>query len=173
MKLLSLFTCLVLIYACQQAPARYSTDSPEIDLAKSAMDAYLAGDWETMRSAFADTATIYHNNNEGIGPDENITSTQESLAGISSYELEDETYWEMIVDDENRKWVYFWGTWIAQHQATGSTLEVPFHIAWWIQDNKIVEEYGYWDNTSFVLADQEAAAQASAKEEATAEESSN
>lgn len=157
---------LLLAVSCQppaEAPVRYTQDSPEITKAKANMKAYFAGDWETMRAAFADTANIYHNNTEPMNADENIVNAQEGLKSISSYELGDSSFWEMIVDDNGDKWVYFWGEWKGVH-SSGTSLSVPFHLAWQFEDGLVVEEHGYWDNTPMVMAEQ-AAAEASAEEE--------
>lgn len=164
-KVTKVLVILLIVAACQPKPTgpdRYTTTAPEIDMAKATMDAYFAGDWATMRAAFADTAKIYHNSIEPMTVDENMTNTQEGLNSISSYKLGDETYWERIIDDEGRTWVYFWGEWKGVHAATNKELSVPYHLAWHYADGKVVEEFGLWDNSPIILAEQEAAAAADA-----------
>ncbi len=170
MKNLPIGVLLLVFFAACQPPAqqaRYTTDSPEITQAKATMDAYFAGDWETMRAAFADTAKIYHNSIDHVGPDDNIKNAQEGVSNVSSYELGDDSYWEMIIEDDGDKWVYFWGEWKAVHAKTGNTMSVPFHLAWWYEDGLVVEEHGFWDGSAFILEEQAAAAaaEASADEE--------
>ncbi len=148
--------------ACQapqeQGPARYTTDAPEITAAKAGMDAYLAGDWDALRATFSDDAEVFHNSNQAVGPDESIATLKEGLQAVSSYSLSDEQYWEKVIDDDGENWVYFWGTWNGLHAATEKNLEVPFHMAWHYEEGKVVEEYGLWDNSQMLLAEQEAAA---------------
>ena len=163
-NLLRMGAIILVMAACQppqeQGPARYTTDAPEITTAKAAMQAYLDGDWDALKATFADNAEVYHNSNTGVSPDENIASLREDLQLVSSYSLGDEQYWERIIDDNGEYWVYFWGTWNAVHAATEKDIEVPFHLAWQYEDGKVVEEYGAWDNTQMLLAEQEAAAAA-------------
>lgn len=155
------------ITACQapQQQVRYTTDSPEITHAKATMAAYFAGDWETMRAAFADTAKIYHNSTDYVGADENIENAQEGVSNVSSYELGETSFWEMIVEDDGDKWVYFWGEWKGVHAKTGNTMSVPFHLAWWYEDGLVVEEHGFWDNSAFMVEEQAAAAAAEESED--------
>ena len=170
MKRLPYFTLLVLLLAACQPPAeqtvRYTTDSPEITQGKAIMDAYLSGDWETMRAGFADTAKIYHNSTSSMNPDENIQNLQEGVSAVSSYELGDDVYWEMIVEDDGDTWVYFWGEWKAVHAGTGNSMSVPFHLASQYKDGLVVEEHGFWDTAPIIMEAQAAAA----AEEASAEE---
>ena len=168
-RLIELCLLVLILAACQppaEQQARYVTDSPEITQGKAIMDAYLSGDWETMRAGFADTAKIYHNSTTAMNPDENVQNLQEGVSVVSSYELGDDVYWEMIVEDDGDKWVYFWGEWKAVHAATGNAMSVPFHLASQYKDGLVVEEHGYWDN-SVMMAEAQAAA---AAEEASAEE---
>ena len=167
-RLIELSVLLLFIAACQppaEQQVRFTTDSPEITKGKAIMDAYLSGDWETMRAGFADNAKIYHNSTSHVGPDENVENLQEGLSNVSSYELGDEVFWEMVVDDNGDKWVYFWGEWKAVHAQTGNSMSVPFHLASQYVDGLVVEEHGFWNNGVMM-----AEAQAAAAEEASAEE---
>lgn len=165
-KLMKALVILLVMVGCQpqaSGPERYTTNAPEIDMAKATMNAYFAGDWGTMRAAYADTAKIYHNSMEPMTSDAVIEGNQSSLSAVSSYQLGDETFWERIIDDEGRTWVYFWGEWKGVHAATNKELSVPFHVAWHYVDGKVVEEYGLWDNAPMIMAEQEAAAAAEAE----------
>ena len=142
--------------AAEETPVRYTTDAPEITTAKAGMDAYLKGDWDALRATFADNAEIYHNTTVPVGPDQSIVDLKEGLESVSSYSIDDEQYWERIIDDEGETWVYFWGTWHGDHANSDKVFEVPIHLAWHYQDGKVVEEFGLWDNSQLVLAEMEA-----------------
>jgi len=142
--------------AAEEAPVRYTTDAQEITTAKAGMDAYLAGDWDALRATFADNAKVYHNTTEPVSPDQSIADLKEGLQNVSSYSIADEQYWERIIDDEGKTWVYFWGTWNAEHATSDKIFEVPIHLAWHYQDGKVVEELGLWDTSQMVLAQMEA-----------------
>ena len=161
-----LVTIMLVTFACQSpppeehsevphdhGPARYTTEAPEIDAAKAGMEAYLAGDWNKFRAGYADDAEIFHNSNEPIAPDQLLENTKEGLEAVSSYTFTDEQYWERIIDDEGETWVYFWGTWQADHASSETKFEIPVHLAWHHKDGKVVEEYGLWDRTQIVLAE--------------------
>jgi ketosteroid isomerase-like protein len=156
-------TLLLLVTACQapppqqeEGPARYTTDAPEINTAKAGMDAYLAADWDAFRAIYADDAEIFHNSNEPVDPDELLANFKEGVQNFTSYGMADEQFWERIIDDEGETWVYFWSTWKGVHAATEKSLEIPVHLAWLYKDGKVIEEYGLWDNSQIVLAEQEA-----------------
>jgi hypothetical protein len=169
MKILcQLVAVLTILAACQpstppaaEAPeettVRFTTNAPEITTAKAGMNAYLAGDWDAMRATFADNAEVYHNTTEPVGPDQSIANLKEGLESVSSYRFDDEQYWERIIDDEGETWVYFWGTWNADHATSDKVFEVPVHLAWHYQNGKVVEEFGLWDTSQMLLAEMEAA----------------
>ena len=159
---------LILFVACQSptppgmeqattAVERYTTTAPEIDAAKAGMTAYLEGDWAKFRSGYAEEAEIYHNSTSPMTVEETITSLQEALAAVSSYTLDEEQYWERIISDEGEVWVYFWGTWKAQHASSDTQFEVPFHLHWHYHEGRVIEEYGLWDNSQVMLAEMAAA----------------
>jgi hypothetical protein len=142
--------------AAEEAPERFTTNAPEITTAKAGMDAYLAGDWDALRAIFTDDAEVYHNTTEPVGPDQSIANLQEGLETVSSYSFAEEQYWERIIDDEGETWVYFWGTWQADHATSDQQFVVPVHLAWHYQDGKAVEEFGMWDTSQMLLAQMEA-----------------
>lgn len=145
----------LLIGGCQpQGPERFSTTGPEIDMVKALVADYEAGDWEAWNAAYADTAKIYYNNWENA-----LTAKaageghQESIAQVSSYSFKDDpVFYEMIIDDEGKTWVNFWGVWEATVKGSGKEVDVPVHLTVNIKDGKIVEEHGFWDNSIFLSA---------------------
>ncbi len=135
-------------WACkEQGPARYTVTSAEIDQAKALITEYENGDWEAWMSHYADTAKVYHNSNNAATAAEALDVHKGALTNVSAYEFtDDDQFIEMIIDDKGEKWVYFWGTWVGTLSANGSKVELPVHLAMQFVDNKIVKEYGYWDN---------------------------
>ena len=158
-KLVFFITVIAFCISCQenQPSKHYFEQSPEIDIAKKAIDAYLKQDWEIFKSLYSDTARIWHNEyyakNPGLSIDEVIESNKEPLASLVYYRFEGEL-WEMIVNNKGEKWVHFWGNWVAKLAEEGEDVEIPVHIAYGVVDNKIVYEAGFWDNFPLFLAQQ-------------------
>jgi len=153
-KLLYLLSLIMLAIACQTPQEKqYFTLSPEIDIAKQGNEAYLNGDWETLRSYFADSAIVYNNTwlDEGIPIDEYIANLQEGVTNFSEYSIGDDTIWEMIVTDEGDKWVHAWFQWKATHN-NGEAIETVVHISWGFTDNKVHTMGVLFDNLPGYLA---------------------
>jgi len=147
-KLLFTGLLLVLFIACKEATVRYTTSSPEIDVTKALVKDYVDGNWQSWVSHYADTAKISHNSIESISPQQLQAVFQNDIPNYSNYNFSDENiFYEMIVDDKNETWVYFWGTWIATLKDTNQTFSIPVHIALKFVNNQIVEEYGYYSRT--------------------------
>jgi len=141
-------------WACkEQGPARYTVTSVEIDEAKALLSEYEKGDWEAWMTHYADTAKVYHNSNTAVTAAEALDAHKGALTNVSAYDFADEgQFTEMIIDDKGEKWVYFWGTWEGTLSANGEKMELPVHLAMQFVDNKIVEEYGFWDNSPMTEA---------------------
>ena len=73
----------------------------------------------------------------------------------------------MIIDDKNEKWVYFWGTWEATAADINKEVKLPVHLALKFENNKIVEEYGYYDTAPLIEVSKERAAALMPSEEIT------
>jgi hypothetical protein len=146
-KLILLGFAVILITSCQNnAPQRYMSSSPEIDVTKTLIKDYENGNWENWETHYADTAKIFHNTNVGITPKELQEGLKNTLEYMSSYHFNDkEMYVEMIIDDKDEEWVYFWGTWEAKVADTDIELAMPVHIALRYVNNKVVREYAYYD----------------------------
>lgn len=153
-KLILLGLTLILFTACQKnEPIRYTATSPEINVAKAVVKDYQDGNWESWMTHYADTAKAFHNTIDPATPKE----LQEGLIGtverLSDYGFSDkDIFYEMIIDDQGDKWVYFWGTWEATVAESNKKLVVPVHLALKFVDNKIVREYGYYDYSKIITA---------------------
>jgi len=155
-QLLLLISILALV-SCQNQP-RYTTSSPEIDIAKEHIEAYENGDWETWKEQYTENSKIFHNNwdNERTS-DEALTGHQLIISYLSSYEYIDEPiFYEMIIDDDGKKWVNFWAVWQGTLAETGVLLKIPVHLSINYVDGKVAEEYGFWDTSKLIEALNEA-----------------
>ncbi len=128
----------LLIISCQNEK-QYFTDSPEIDLAKRGNEAYLSGDWETLRSLFADTAKILNNGwwGDEITPDEYISVLEQNVSNFSEYSISDDAFFEMIVNDDGVKWVHSWLLWNGIHK-NGIEVKTIVNLGWRIENDKVV-----------------------------------
>ena len=157
-KLTYLAMLALIVMACQPPPPKqYFTESPEIDIAKAAIDAYTDQDWDAYRQLFADTAAIYRNSwGEPITIDSSIAIHQggaELVSDISwSGPGEEGPVYEMIVTDEGAKWVHFWGLWNATFKATGQEFAIPVNISLQIVEGKIAIDAVIFDSAPITMA---------------------
>jgi hypothetical protein len=145
-KLLLLGFATILFVACNQE-VRYTQQSPEIDTYKKVTDDYKKMNWETTATHYADTAKICNNviKEKGITVAESIAKNKED-ANLFTWVVEKEEY-EMVVTDEGETWVNAWALWKGTLKSSGKVYEIPFHNTVRFIDGKIVEEYGYWNNS--------------------------
>ena len=170
-KLFVLGLAIVLFTSCEEKKQRYFETSAEIDVTKALLKDYHAGDWKAWAGHYADTAKIYHNNVKGANVAETIESLKQILANTSSYKFDEKDQWyEMVIDDDNETWVNFWGNWRGKLAANGKELVIPVNLTLQFIDGKIVEEYGYYDISEFVLSLQEIEAAEMVEEVITEEE---
>lgn len=138
----------LLFTACQEKEQRYFSESPEINTMKAGVAAYEAGDWDTWKTHFADTAKVYVNSDKSVSVTVRANNLKATSSAFSKYGFDHEDeYIEMVLDKEDETWVYYW----AQHNATiaknNKQLSFPVHLAVQFVDGKIVEEHVYFDGT--------------------------
>ncbi len=154
-KLIFLGLAIVLsLNACQQQEKRYTQQSPEIDTYKKVIEAYDKQDWEAMASHYADTAKIMNNVTEKEAQTlaELVANDKEDAALFSSWEyVDDQSEYEMVLDDKGKTYVNFWGLWKGTLIANNKTYTIPTHITAQFVDGKIVKEFGYWDLSKIML----------------------
>ena len=170
-KLSFIFVACLLFIGCNSKPERYTTTAPEIETVKSGIEAYLNADWENWVTQYADTARIFHNDWDKYRDVETVVEGHKSmLSYFESYGFEDgRTFYEMVIDDEGKKWVYFWGIWRGKVKETGRELAIPVHLAKQFKEGKNVEEYGFWNLSEMLEAIQESEDAASEELETIAE----
>lgn len=162
---------IVLFTACNQ-DTRYTQQSPEIDTYKKSMDDYKNMNWAEMAKHYADTAKIANNviEDKAVSIAQVIAKNKEDAA-MFTWVVENEEY-EMVVTDEGKTWVNFWGIWKGTMKSTNKVYDIPFHLTAQFVDGKIVKEHGYWNNSEIVtdlLTAEHAAAIEAAAEAITTE----
>ncbi len=153
-KVVLLFFAGVLLLNCNQ-PQRYTQDSNEINAVKAIVNAYDNKDWETLTSHYADSSKSVFNKTKMMSKDIPDYHKRNDANYSERGFIEDDKEFEMVLDDEGKTWVNFWGTWQATMAANGKKITIPIHLTSRFVDGKIVEEYGYWDPTEIVLILQE------------------
>ena len=153
-KLLMFLLLSTAIMACQKK--QYFSSAPEIDLIKKGNEAYFKGDWESLRSLYADTANIYDNtwlDNE-ITADQYIENMKAGLTDFTEYKLADEReFIEMVETDDGQRWVHDWLLWGGTHKS-GKKVLTTVHIASQVINNKIVNQVFMYDRLASYLAAQ-------------------
>ena len=155
-KLFVLGLAIVLFASCQEKKQRYFETSAEIDAVKSLIKDYHAADWKAWAGHYADTAKIYQNSIKPGTVKETVANLQEILSNVSTYKFDDKNLWyEMVIDKDGETWVNFWGNWRGKLTANGKELVIPVHLTLQFVNGKIVEEFGYYNISEFVLSLQE------------------
>lgn len=154
-KLLFSGLFLILFVSCQNQE-RYSQTSSEVEKAKAIIKDYDAKNYESLVSHFADTANVFFNSTASFKASQLPVFHSNDDENFSSrgFVQEGQEY-EMVVTDEGKKWVNFWGNWQGTLAANNKQIRIPVHLTIQFIDGKAVTEYGYWDNTPIVAALQE------------------
>ena len=131
-----LLSVLFLVAACGQK--QYFTSSPEIDLVKKANEAYFTGDWQSLRSMYADTAKFWFNTWMGgeVGPDRYIEMLKSGVTDLMEYKMSDDAIYEMVITDKGEHWVHNWFLYSTKHK-NGKEIGVPVHLSTMIVDGKV------------------------------------
>lgn len=146
----------VLFAACNpKQPVRYFSASPEIEISKSTLKYYTDGNWDAMKSLYADTAKVFNNvpKEKGISIDSAFRDYRQDheLFTSISYSAE-EDFFEMVITDEGETWVNYWGLWKGTLKSSGEEFQIPLHITQQFINQKIVREHGYWNSSAIALA---------------------
>jgi len=148
----------MIVTACA-APApsiQVQTEGPAIDSIKQYFDAYLAGDWEKMRSVFHDTAAVYHNTSTKISADSLVNyhrirrALYDNIA-IEYLHLQQTTY--PGAGTWRNAWVHLKLT----IKGSGEVITLPVHMAWHMAGDKVGAERAYYDRLGIFVATREAA----------------
>ena len=149
--------CLLFCFACETIsnnPEQVVSSSPNINVGKAMVKAYHTGDWETYSMYYADSAKIWRNQNwsshPGLSVDEYITELKLALERMDKYRFEGQT-WENIINDEGDNWVLFWGVWVGHSPLTDKEYEIPVHVAFMIDDGKIVLQGDFFNDSELIM----------------------
>ncbi len=145
--------------ACQ--PRQYFTDCPEIDLVKKGNAAYVAGDWETLKSCYGDTARIWDNSLDmakSITADQYIESMKASLADFSSYSIGEDAVYEMVVTDDGQHWVHNWFEWKGVTR-NGKEVVTPVNVSFRVEGGKVQWQIDIYNALPLYLASRADSAQ--------------
>ncbi|MHC1777751.1 MAG: hypothetical protein AB9834_20295 [Lentimicrobium sp.] len=155
-KVIYLLFAVTLFAACNpKQPVRYFSASPEIEISKSTLKYYTDGNWDAMKSLYADTAKVFNNvpKGKGISIDSTLKDYRQDHELFSSISyLADEDFFEMVVTDEGETWVNYWGLWKGTLKSSGEEFQIPLHITQQFINQKIVREHGYWNSSAIALA---------------------
>lgn len=149
-----IFTGILLAFLTScETNQRYTQKSPEIETVKSIINDYDTKNWESLTSHYADTAKVTFNNNKPIDASElpSLHNQSDKFYASRGF-LKDDFEIEMIVADDGKTWVNFWGTWKATLASSGKEFVIPIHLTYQFINGKVVKEYGYWDGTEITLA---------------------
>ena len=150
-KLILIGIAIALFVACQEkGPERFTTTSHNIDVVKALIKDYEEGNWDAWLSHYSIDAKVQHNEFK-FSPKELQDALKADITNYNEYAFshaEEEIFYEQIIDDKGDTWVYFWGTWKAKIKNTDKEYPVPVHLACKMVDDKIVEEYGYYNRSA-------------------------
>jgi len=155
-KIIYLLFAVIFFAACNpKQPARYFSASPEIEITKSTLKHYMDGNWDALKSLYADTAKVMNNvpDVKGVSIDVAIKDYMQDHELFSSISyVAEEDFFEMVVTDEGETWVNYWGLWKGTLKSTGEEFQIPLHITQRFENQKIMREHGYWNSSAIGLA---------------------
>jgi len=149
-KLFLLGLATIVFVACQNQPQRYTQSSPEIDTFKSLIKDYNEKNYESLVGHYSDTSKTSFNKNRMASSDIPEYHKANDANYSSRGFVDDGQEYEMVIDDEGKTWVNFWGTWKCILAANSKAITMPIHLTARFIDGKIVEDYGYWDPTEVI-----------------------
>lgn len=170
-KLFFILGACYFLVACNTREERYTTTAPEIQIVKDGIAAYLNADWENWVTQYTDSSRIFHNDWDNYrDPTQVVEGHKAMLAYFESYSFEEgRTFYELVIDDDGNKWVYFWGIWKGTLKETGRELSIPLHLSKQFVDGKNILEYGFWNLADMLEAIAEVEEAASVELESVAE----
>lgn len=148
-NLIILGFAIVLFTSCNQKQ-RYTQQSPEIDTYKIVMEDYKTQNWADYALHYADTAKIANN-----VPKEKAQTVAQAIdksredAKLFTWTVDEEEI-EMVETDKGETWINYWANWNGTMKSSGKVYVIPFHNTARFIKGKIVEEFGYWDNSVIV-----------------------
>ncbi|WP_299889357.1 nuclear transport factor 2 family protein [uncultured Lacinutrix sp.] len=148
MKKLIVFLSIVVLFTnCKNNSHRYTQNSKEIETVKTTINYYDYHQWDSLAFSYADTAKIYYNSRKHIlAPSDLKTYFTRNSESFSTRAFEDESReYEMIEDNNGKRWVNFWGLWKGHLKANNKEIIIPVHITYQFEKGKIVTEFGYWN----------------------------
>lgn len=156
-KVILFFIPVLLLLACQTESVKqqYFTSSPEIDLVRKGNAAYAAGNWQELRSMYADTAKVYDNvweDSLALSPDNFISALQTSVENYTEYTIADNAIYEMVINDEGQTWVHNWFLWKGKHK-NGMDVSIPIHLSFQVVDDKVAFQANMYNTLPAYLAD--------------------
>jgi hypothetical protein len=155
-KNILLFLSAATLLSCQTRQQQFFTSCPEIDLVKKMNAAYVSGDWQAMRSGYADTAKVYDNTWRDAKPltaGDFLAGLQAAVGDYSEYSIAGDAVYEMIVTDDGQKWVHNWFLWKGVHK-NGTEVRMPIHLSLMIVGDKVVTQVNMYNVLPAYLATQ-------------------
>ena len=155
-NILGLSMILLIIISCNNS-RRYSQNSIEIDIVKASINHYDYQNWDSLVMNYADTAKVYYNTRDQYFTAKNLPDyhIKNDSAFLTRAFEDDRREYEMIIDNDGKKWVNFCGIWEGNLLGNNHKIQIPVHITYQFIYDKIVREYGYWNTSDLVLALQE------------------
>jgi hypothetical protein len=153
-KLLFLSLTLFCFAACQQPKKQYFESSPEIDIVKRTVNAYLNKDWDTFRSMYADTAKIAGNvwsPDKFITLDKHMENEKTGTENFTDIKISDDIVYCMVITDKGEKWVLMWFNWSAKAK-NGTEVSTPVHEGLRFVGDKVVFHFAVYNELPIYLA---------------------
>lgn len=149
MKTSCVFLFVFFLLSCDEHERQYVTNSPEIEYSKALLSYYSTYNFRGLKSIYSDTVKIYENNLAPYDLERLLATLKFAEAKIEYQRLEDSLSMEMIINDENEIWVRGWYLWKIKYINSKKEIKIPVQSSWQFVDDKIVNEYTYYDSRYF------------------------
>lgn len=116
-------------------------------------DDYHKGNWKEWTEYYSDSAKVYYNTRtKSMTVSEAAKMHENSVVPLSKYGFADNMLIEKVETKNDTLKLLFTGYWQATLKENGKSFETPSLVYYHIVDGKIVEEYGFWDNSIYTNA---------------------
>jgi len=164
MKKIIIFVSLIIVFSCDQSGSRIEVSDEKSLIIQKIFDEVAAERVDYLEDVFSNEMKMINSKNQEFNKYQFITGVKDMLdlfddisfdnvdADADGSEIETNYY------SNGKVWSSIWNTFSATGKYTGQKVNFPFHISYKWEEDKISEEYQFFDLTAF---EKEATARAS------------
>ena len=155
MKKIIIFVSLIIVFSCDQSGSRIEVSDEKSLIIQKIFDEVAAERVDYLEDVFSNEMKMINSKNQEFNKNQFITGVKDMLdlfddisfdnvdADADGSEIETNYY------SNGKVWSSIWNTFSATGKYTGQKVNFPFHISYKWEEDKISEEYQFFDLTAF------------------------